>query len=464
MSTTAPDALSVTAAAAAAVGIPVISGDHVLDPDAVRLARRVEGVVGVSFSRGLPIIVFPEAPSPAQVSDVELGVGCTIVPALAPSQKDWQALSKAAAALFDTAPTTPIERLLDYGLANNASDVHIAVGQRPWMRVAGELVPLDVDDWSVVSPDDADEMARWVLGDGFDFDSLGQDYDTSVSFGTCRFRVSVLKARGNRGLVLRAIPMKVPEFRTLGIPPKVLEFAGLAQGIVLVCGITGSGKSTTLASLLHHINTTRAAHIVTIEDPIEFVHTSDRSLIRQREVGEDADTKDFATGIRHVLRQDPDVIQIGEMRDLESIRAALTAAETGHLVFSTIHANDAPGVVNRIIDQFPADEQNQIRTQLAATLKGVVCQSLVPTEKPGGRVAVCEVMSMTTGISANIRDGHTEQIAGAVETGRKLGMQSHDWALADTVRRGKVARDVALRFVHNDDAFNRYLHSETDDL
>ncbi len=247
--------------------------------------------------------------------------------------------------------------------------------------------------------------------------------------------------RGNYGAVLRAIPLHVPDFNELGLPPAVADLASLPRGLVLVTGPTGSGKSTTLASLVDIVNRTRRAHIMTVEDPIEFLHVHKQCTVNQREVGQD--THSFAAALKHVLRQDPDVILVGEMRDLETIATALTAAETGHLVFGTLHTQSAPQSIDRIIDVFPAHQQQQIRTQLSATLRGVVTQQLVP-RVGGGRAVAAEVLIASNAVRTLIRDGKSHQIASSMQSGAKQGMQTMDSCLAQLVRDGRVSYEAAV--------------------
>jgi twitching motility protein PilT len=257
-----------------------------------------------------------------------------------------------------------------------------------------------------------------------------------------RFRVNVLLQRDSMGAVCRAIPADVIPLESLGLPAAVGQFAELPRGLILVTGPTGSGKSTTLASLIDIINTTRAHHIMTVEDPIEFLHRHKMATVNQREVGED--TQSFSAALKHVLRQDPDVILVGEMRDLETIQTALTAAETGHLVFATLHTQDAPQSVDRIIDVFPAHQQHQVRAQLASALQGVVTQQLVPTNPGPGRACVAEVMVVTPAIRNLIREGKTHQIYSAMQAGGAYGMTTMDQSLAELVRRGVVSMKTAV--------------------
>jgi twitching motility protein PilT len=256
---------------------------------------------------------------------------------------------------------------------------------------------------------------------------------------------------------MRAIPFKISTLEELGIPSQVHQFAELPRGLVLVTGPTGSGKSTTLAALIDIINSNKPVHIMSVEDPIEFLHTHKRAVVNQREVGED--TKSFADALKHVLRQDPDVILVGEMRDLETISTALTAAETGHLVFATLHTQDAPQSIDRIIDVFPAHQQQQIRTQLSTTLQGVVTQQLLPKANGTGRAVACEILVCTPAVRNLIREGKTHQIYSVMQAGAKFGMQSMDQDLADLVKRNLVDIDVAEERCANPDDLRRLVNA-----
>jgi twitching motility protein PilT len=268
-----------------------------------------------------------------------------------------------------------------------------------------------------------------------------------------RFRVNVFFQRDSMGAVMRVIPFEVVPFGQLGLPAAVSEFAKMPRGLVLVTGPTGSGKSTSLASLIDLINIERRVHIMTVEDPIEFLHAHKTAIVNQREVGED--TQSFSKALKHVLRQDPDVIMVGEMRDLETISTAITAAETGHLVFATLHTQDAPQSVDRIIDVFPSHQQQQIRVQLAAALQGVVTQQLVPTVAGTGRVVACEVLVVTAAVRNLIREGKTHQIYSSMQAGGRYGMQTMDQSLADMVKAGKISLDAAIERCANEEDLRR---------
>ncbi|MEO7122127.1 MAG: type IV pilus twitching motility protein PilT, partial [Lacisediminihabitans sp.] len=282
------------------------------------------------------------------------------------------------------------------------------------------------------------------------------DFAYTIS-ANARFRVNFYQQRGAIGAAFRLIPTEIKQLDQLGVPDSVARFATLARGLVLVTGPTGSGKSTTLAALIDLVNRTRADHIVTVEDPIEFLHGNQMSLVNQREVG--SDTHSFANALKHVLRQDPDVILIGELRDLETISVALTAAETGHLVFATLHTQDAPQTIDRIIDVFPSHQQGQVRAQLAATLQGVVCQTLVKRASGKGRAVATEVLIATPAVANLIREGKTYQIPSSMQSGQDLGMHTLDQHLAELVNAGEITQEAAIEKVHDLDSFKRLVQS-----
>ncbi|GAB3121887.1 hypothetical protein GCM10027056_11090 [Glaciibacter psychrotolerans] len=329
---------------------------------------------------------------------------------------------------------------LEEVIERNASDLHVTVGAPPRIRVDGSLQTIGGE--AVWTSDTLTPALYSLLSDEqrerFEAEN---ELDFAFSTGGARFRVNYYLQRGSIGGVFRLIPGEIRPLRDLGMPDAVAQFAGLPRGLVLVTGPTGSGKSTTLAALIDLVNRTRADHIVTVEDPIEFLHEHKMALVNQREVGHD--THSFASALKHVLRQDPDVILIGELRDLETISVALTAAETGHLVFATLHTQDAPQTIDRVIDVFPAHQQEQVRAQLAAALQGVVCQTLVKKSGGQGRVVASEVMMMTPAIANLIREGKTFQISSMMQAGRDLGMHTLDQSLADLVNRGQITRRAA---------------------
>ena len=323
-----------------------------------------------------------------------------------------------------------------------ASDLHLVIGQPPMIRQDGDLKPMT--EFQALTAEESRRMIYTLLSDA-QRARFEQDWELDFSVAVdqvSRFRVNVLIQKNGVEAVLRVISNRIPSPDDLSLPSAVTDLASLPRGLVLVTGPTGSGKSTTLACLVNLINLKRRSHILTIEDPIEFIYENKNSVIRQREIGQQS--KSFAAALKHALRQDPDVVMIGEMRDLETIGAALTMAETGHLVFGTLHTTDAAQTVDRIIDVFPAYQQQQVRTQLSAVLKAVVCQTLIPRLNAKGRVAAREVMVVTPAIANLIREGKSYQINGAIETGSRVGMISLDKALADLVRRGLISAEEAI--------------------
>ncbi|HUF33606.1 MAG TPA: PilT/PilU family type 4a pilus ATPase [Acidimicrobiales bacterium] len=342
-----------------------------------------------------------------------------------------------------------LQRVLDLG----GSDLHLTNGSEPVVRVNGELKRLT--EFPVLNGSEIRRMIFAILTqkqrERFESD---KELDTSHSIpGLGRFRVNVFLQRDAVGSVMRVIPYEIVPLEDLGLPPAVAQLAELPRGLVLVTGPTGSGKSTTLASLIDIINRKRPHHIMTVEDPIEFLHHHKMSVVNQREVGED--TQSFAQALKHVLRQDPDVILVGEMRDLETIHMALSAAETGHIVYGTLHTQDAPQSVDRIIDVFPANQQGQVRVQLATALQGIVTQQLLPTPDGKGRAVAAEVMIATPAIRNLIREGKTHQIYSAMQAGAKYGMQTMDQSLANLVKIGKITMATALERCANQEDLRR---------
>ena len=345
---------------------------------------------------------------------------------------------------------------LDDVIARGGSDLHVAGGAPPMVRVDGALKP--ASNAQVWSRAQATTILESIMS-AHQRTSFEKEWELDFAIsprGGERFRVNVYKDRDSMAGAFRLIPTEIKSLKQLGVPSVVSKFASMPRGLVLVTGPTGSGKSTTLAALIDLVNKSRAEHIVTIEDPIEFVHQNQRALINQREVG--SDTHSFADALKRVLRQDPDVILIGELRDLETVSTALTAAETGHLVFATLHTQSAAQTIDRIIDVFPPHQQTQIRSQLAITLQGVVCQTLVPRATGGGRIVATEVMMTTPAIANLIREGKTFQIASALQAGRELGMHTMDQHLADLVNSHLISHEAAIAKMQDAETFNRLVH------
>jgi twitching motility protein PilT len=343
-----------------------------------------------------------------------------------------------------------LDHLLQEAVRRGASDLLLVPGSPPVIRLHGELQALE--GLSAIGHDDVTDMLTPFLAppDAQRFrDGAAVDYCFELQ-GIGRFRCNLHRVRGGSAGSLRILPESSPEFASLNLPSQVMRLADMHKGFVLVVGPTGAGKSTTLACLLEIINEQRPVHIVTIEDPIEFRLKHRRAVVEQIQIGEDSPS--FSAALRHALRQDPDVILLGDMRDQETIAIALTAAETGHLVFSTLHTNDTSQAIDRIIDVFPAHQQNQIRQQLSMSLTGVVAQHLIPMVQGTGRVPAVELLIATEAIRNLIRTGKTHQIYSSISTGRSVGMQTLDDSLADLIRRGLISRDAAfLRTVHREE-------------
>jgi twitching motility protein PilT len=343
--------------------------------------------------------------------------------------------------------------ILQSAVQQGASDIHICVGKPPMMRLNGEIKSI-----ANLAPLTSEQTKTLIYSVLYDEQraKFEEHWELDCSFavtGVSRFRLNVLMSRNGMESVMRVIPSKIPTPEQLGLSPTVVNFANIPRGLVLVTGPTGSGKSTTLASLLDIVNQKKLGHILTIEDPIEFVYESKSCIIRQREIGQH--TKSFNSALRAALREDPNVILVGEMRDLETIQLTITAAETGHLCFATLHTQDAPSTVDRIIDVFPPHQQTQVRVQLASSLQAVISQILLPRKDGKGRVAAREIMVMTPAISNLIREGKTHMIYNAIETGAKFGMVPMDRSLSGLVLQGVVAYEVAVSKVHDVETFKK---------
>lgn len=422
----------------------------ILHPDALdridaQTARRLMAVPVSVDEDGVVIAV--SDPFAAKLREtLETACGSPVSLALAPKRSidrvlgDYFTLDEDAPIEFDEG--THLNDLLVVLIEMGGSDLHLTAGTPPQVRVNGRLSPLD--QFGMMMPAELRRMVYGILS-ADQRHRLEENRELDASHpvpGHGRFRMNVFFQRDSVGAVLRAIPNEIVSPQDLGMPPIVSSLATLHRGLVLVTGPTGSGKSTTLASIVNLINENRSVHIMTIEDPIEFLHRHKKSVVNQREVG--TDTFSFNEALRHVLRQDPDVILVGEMRDLETIGAALTAAETGHLVFGTLHTQSAPQSIDRVIDVFPAHQQAQVRVQLGSSIQAVVSQQLLPTMDGKGRTVAVEVMIATAAIRNQIRDGKVHQIPSVMQAGSKHGMQTMDQALADLVRSGRITRELAF--------------------
>ena len=348
-----------------------------------------------------------------------------------------------------------LRALLEEVIEREASDLHITAGECPKLRIDGDIT--NSTTTYVMSPKDTLQLAYSVLTENQKKRFETED-ELDFSFGIqnlARFRGNCFKQRGCVGMVIRMIPFSLKTFEDLGLPPILARLAEKPRGLVLVTGPTGSGKSTTLAAMIDKINKERKGHIITVEDPIEFIHRHQSCIVNQREVG--TDTKSFSTALKYALREDPDVILVGEMRDLDTISAALTIAETGHLVLATLHTNSAAESINRIIDVFPSNQQQQVRAQLAFVLEGVVTQTLLPKAKGRGRAMACEIMVATPAIRALIRDDKVHQIQSALQSGKKHGMQTMNDALYQLYISREVVRDECLRVSGDPNEFLRMI-------
>jgi twitching motility protein PilT len=351
--------------------------------------------------------------------------------------------------------TLNLRALLEEMIQRDASDLHITASERPKLRVDGDIVDSSVPD--VLTPKDTLQLAYSVLTEN-QKKRFETDDELDFSFGIqnlARFRANVFKQRGCVAMVIRMIPFNVRTFQELGLPPVIAKLAERPRGLILVTGPTGSGKSTTLAAIIDKINKERKGHIITVEDPIEFIHRHQSCIVNQREIG--TDTKTFANALKYALREDPDVILVGEMRDLETIAAALTIAETGHLVLATLHTNSAAESINRIIDVFPSNQQSQVRAQLAFVLEGVITQTLLPRAKGRGRCMAAEIMVATPAIRALIRDDKIHQIYSAMQSGKKFGMQTMNDALFQLYTSREVSQEECERVSHDPKEFLRMI-------
>lgn len=347
-----------------------------------------------------------------------------------------------------------LTKILSYAVKNGASDIHLTVGSPPAIRIDGDIRFIDTEN---LTPDDTNAFAHEVLGDAR-FEEFKQKGDADIAHsvsGLGRFRVNILHQRGSTGMVMRHVKGKILDFSTLNLPPVMEKIADFPRGLVLITGTTGSGKSTTLASVIDWINQRKRFHIITLEDPIEFLHTNKRSIVTQREIH--IDTRDFHTALRGAMREDPDVILVGEMRDAETFAAAISAAETGHLVFSTLHTTNAMLTIDRILDMFPSDMHQQIRSQVSLQLKACVAQRLIPSADGHGRVPTIEVMLNNPAIASLIKDNFVKQIPTAIVNGEQEGMQTFNMSLADLLKKNLIKKEDAMIASDNPDELNMVL-------
>ena len=466
-------------AVAKQIGLPFVDLENErLDPEIssmvpIEFAREREAVP-VRIEDGHLLVAMVHPANQAAIKAIAEKTGYEVRPALAVRRHLLEALERLASAPVqptyeeeflhemiadgDLAPETKeihIHDLLERVMLEGASDLHLTTHSPPVIRVNGSLRRLE--EYPLLNPAEIRRLIYGILTQR-QREKLESEQELDLSYslpGKARFRLNVYFQRDAVGAAFRQIPVDVRDLSELGLPPKVADFARLPRGFVVVTGPTGSGKSTTLAALVDVINRERPDHIMTVEDPIEYLHRHKTAIINQREVG--TDTHSFANALKHVLRQDPDVILVGEMRDLETIQTALTAAETGHLVFATLHTQDAPQTIDRIIDVFPPHQQQQVRVQLAATLQGVVTQQLIRTADGTGRALVCEILVATPAVRNLIREGKTHMIYSSMQAGGRFGMQTMDQSLAELVRSGKIAYELALERCHNPEDLSKLL-------
>lgn len=348
-----------------------------------------------------------------------------------------------------------LKELLKITMEKNASDLHLTVGVPPVIRINGSLEQLKLD---TLKPVDTLGYLKDILDEN-EYEEYNKKGEKDISFslpGFGRFRVNIYRQRGSDALAIRVVGVKIPTLKDLNMPAVISDLARKQRGLVLVTGPTGSGKSTTLAAIINEINQNKPVHIITLEDPIEYIHKHNKAIINQREIGKDSQS--YGEALKSILREDPDVILIGEMRDLESISIAITAAETGHLVLSTLHTIGAAKTVDRIIDVFPPHQQQQIRVQLATVLQGVISQQLVPMSNGDGRVASLEIMTATPAIQNLIREGKSHQIQSSVQTGGKYGMKTMDMSLAELYRKGEISYETATTYAVEKEIFDRLIN------
>ena len=346
-----------------------------------------------------------------------------------------------------------LNELLSRTIEMGASDLHLTVGLAPTVRNNGRLISLGNEK---LLPDDMVIIAKEILKDNYEKYISTGEFDTSYSIqGIGRFRVNVFKQRNSDAVAIRVISLKIPTLNELKHPDVLKDVIKKKRGLVLVTGPTGSGKSTTLAAMIHEINNTKEGHIITLEDPIEYLHKHNKCIVNQREIGKDSHS--YKNALKAILREDPDIIFVGEMRDLETISIAITAAETGHLVFSTLHTIGAAKTIDRIIDVFPPHQQQQIKIQLASLLQAVISQQLLENSLGNGRVAALEIMITTPGIQNLIREGKTHQIESAVQTGSKYGMKTMDMSLAELYRKGVISFETAMIYAVDNETLKRLI-------
>ena len=425
-----------------------------LDETAQRILSSDNTALGVSVAGDVLEVLLDHIPSPSEYGALERAAGMLITVTITSAELLHELRNKSNISVSE-APKS-IAPALDQAVEMNASDLHLSVGTPPIIRVGGDL--RNIENWGPLSSQDILAAAKWVLGSkAQDFESHHTlDYDGSVTYRGRRWRVNLYKQRSSLAISLRLIPSKPPRIEELGLPSAVADLAKLTSGLILFAGPTGSGKSTSLASLIDRINKDRRCHILTIEDPVEYQHQNQNSIVHQREIGED--TTSFAVGLRAALRQDPDVILVGELRDVETMTTALHAAETGHLVLATVHASSTDSAITRLVSSFPAGQQDQVLSQLASSLQAIVCQVLVPTvNREARRALATEILIINIPARTMIREKRLHEVAAMLDSSGNLGMISMEKSLATLVSQGKVGLDEALRHAPDEKLFLEYV-------
>ena len=423
----------------------------VFSPTATRILPFDSVGIGINLAQDVLEVLLDHIPTPAEFNQIERDAGMLVTITI--STPDVYKIIKEKSSKDSSGAPRAIAPALTEAVLLDASDLHLTVGTAPVVRVGGILKELP--EWSPLSVVEMRNIVEWITGK--EVSGEGDfDYDGSITFNGRRWRVNIYKQRGSLSASLRLIPLVPPRIEELGLPMSVANLANVSSGLILFAGPTGSGKSTSLAALIDRINKERSSHILTIEDPIEYQHKNQRSMVHQREVG--GDTKSFAVGLRAAMRQDPDVILVGELRDIETMTTALHAAETGHLVLATVHASGAVSAITRIISSFDAAQQDQVRLQLAASLKAVVCQALVPPSNQGSRrVLATEVLILNVANSTMVREDRLHELAASLDSASAQGMMSMERSLASLVVEGKAKASDAEIYANDSKLFREYL-------
>ena len=442
---------------AEAAGFPVVrsAGECTVVESAARMLPRADHALGLAIAGDVLSVLVDRIPTPAQFRELEKLAGMLV----AVTVTTPEVLQQVRAAVSNDSSGAPaaVSPALAEAVELGASDLHLGVGSPPVVRLHGSLVSLP--NWPALSAGDLAAAAQWVAGD---LSTFTGDLDCAVTYQGRRWRVSVYRQRAALAMALRLIPAQPPTAESLGLPASVLSLADLHDGLVLFCGPTGSGKSTSMAALIDRINSTRSCHVLTVEDPIEYLHPNKQAMVHQREIG--TDTESFSMGLRSALRQDPDVVLVGELRDLETMSTALAAAETGHLVLATVHASSAPSAVTRLVSSFPSAQQDQVRQQLSGSLQGVVYQKLLPS-RARGRVLAAETLMCTPAVRNVIREDRLHELASLLDaSGSASGMGSLDRSLAQLTAAGLIDFSTAEAHVKDMTIFRQFLGSTPTEL